>query len=161
MSKTPEIEDSKVFYPQVFTIRYNFYLTMIFLIMIKPTDDRLTSWTLFLNPLSSGVWIVLIIVVALISLIFTGIEVLFDLTNEKFYLLVYLKNLWIGLKANFGGKPSSIHKINVYQIVLFTSLLVGSLIWISYRASFTSELSVVKTKLPFDDLETLFTSDYK
>ena len=114
-----------------------------------------------MNPLAFGVWIVLIVVAAMISLIFTGIEFLFDLTKEQACFFQYLKNFWIALKANAGGKPSSIPKNNVYQIILFVSLLAGTIVWIVYRASFTSELSVVKMKLPFNDLETLSQSDYK
>ena len=73
----------------------------------------------------------------------------------------YFKNLWIAVKANAGGKPSKIEKNTTYQIVLFHCLLVGSVIWMAYRASFTSELSVRKLKLPFNDLESLSKSNYK
>ena len=39
--------------------------------------------------------------------------------------------------------------------------MLGTLIWISYRASFTSKLSVKNAKVPFDNLENLLASDYK
>jgi hypothetical protein len=45
--------------------------------------------------------------------------------------------------------------------VIFTSLLAGTVVWISYRASLTSELSVAKKKLPFNDLESLSNTDYR
>jgi hypothetical protein len=71
--------------------------------------------------------------------------------------------LWSCLMANFGGKPglSKLDTIQSYRFVIFTSLLTGTVVWISYRASLTSELSVAKTKLPFNDLESLSRTDYK
>jgi hypothetical protein len=67
--------------------------------------------------------------------------------------------------ANFGGhnvaqfsnkyQPSS-----SYQITVFFLLLGGSIIWISYRAFLTSELSIIKKKVPFSDLEGLHKSGY-
>jgi hypothetical protein len=52
-------------------------------------------------------------------------------------------------------------KFVTFRWTLFNCLLVGSLVWISYRAALTSELSVVKTKLPFTDLKTLAETDYR
>ena len=45
--------------------------------------------------------------------------------------------------------------------VSLVTILGGSVIWMAFRASFTSELSIRKLKLPFDDLESLSKSDYK
>jgi hypothetical protein len=45
--------------------------------------------------------------------------------------------------------------------VIFTSLLAGTVAWIGYQASLTSELSVAKEKLPFNDLESLSNTDYR
>ena len=73
----------------------------------------------------------------------------------------YAGNFWLALKANLGGKPSSSPKSATHRITLFICLLAGSVIWMAYRASFTSELSVVKLDLPFIDLESLSTTNYK
>ena len=75
--------------------------------------------------------------------------------------MIYWKNLWIAMKANAGGRPCFVHKNPVFQMVLFVCLLAGVIIWIVYRASFTSELSVIKLNLPFNDLESLSKSDFK
>ena len=75
--------------------------------------------------------------------------------------MIYWKNLWIAMKANAGGRPSFVHKNPAYQMVSFVCLLAGVIIWIVYRASFTSELSVIKLNLPFNDLESLSKSDFK
>ena len=81
--------------------------------------------------------------------------------NQGFFLYDYLDNLWVAVKANFGGKPNLLAKSNTKQIVVFTWLLVGSIVWMAYRASFTSVLSIIKLQLPFNDLESLSKSDYK
>jgi hypothetical protein len=52
-------------------------------------------------------------------------------------------------------------KFVTFRWTLFNCLLVGSLVWISYRAALTSELSVIKTKLPFTDLKSLAETDYR
>jgi hypothetical protein len=65
--------------------------------------------------------------------------------------------------ANFGGKPvpSKFDTIQSYRFIIFTSLLAGTVVWISYRASLTSELSVEKKKFPFNDLESLSKTEYR
>jgi hypothetical protein len=47
------------------------------------------------------------------------------------------------------------------QLLLFICLLSGTIIWIAYRGSLTSELSVIEKEIPFNDLESLSKSDYK
>ena len=130
-------------------------------VFIKTIEDEAISWTSYLNPFAHDMWILIIIVAVIISAVLTLIEKIFFAKNKGFILMEYLKNLWIAVKANAGGKPSKIEKNTVYQIVLFHCLLVGSVIWMAYRASFTSELSVRKLKLPFNDLESLSKSNYK
>jgi hypothetical protein len=65
--------------------------------------------------------------------------------------------------ANFGGipGPSKLETLQSYRFVIFTSLLAGTVVWIGYRASLTSELSAAKKKLPFNDLESLLNTEYR
>ena len=46
------------------------------------------------------------------------------------------------------------------RISILTYLLAGSVVWISFRASMTSNLSVRIRKKPFNSLETFLQSDY-
>merc|ERR1712062_266953 len=48
-----------------------------------------------------------------------------------------------------------------YKIIIFTSLLSGTIIWLCYRACLTGELSIVNQIFPFHDLESLSTTDWK
>ena len=130
-------------------------------IFIKPIEDEALSWTAYINSFSNEMWLVLVLVSLVISFFLTFIERMFCSKDQKFIPMIFLENLWVALKANAGGKPSKLQKNTVHQIVLFDCLLVGSVIWMAYRASFTSELSVTKLKLPFNDLESLSKTDYK
>jgi hypothetical protein len=130
-------------------------------IFIKTIDDEALSWTAYLNPFSNDMWLALVLVSLIISLFLTFIERLFGSKDQEFTPMIFFTNLWVALKANAGGKPSKLKKNTIYQIVLFDCLLVGSVIWMAYRASFTSELSVTKLKLPFNDLESLSKTGYR
>ena len=131
-------------------------------LFIKKVEDQEISWTVYLKPISTKLWIMLVFVAIVISIVLTSIEKWINKSqSQKLFFKNLLTNLWIALKANFGGKPGSIIKNFAYQIVIFSCLLVGSIFWMAYRASLTSELAVVNFKLPFDDLESLLVSDYR
>ena len=129
-------------------------------VFIKPSGNEHISWTTFLNLFTIELWGTLILVAMIISCFLTSIERKFDVTDQFLYMN-YLKNVWIAFKANFGGKPSSVHTSSSYKIIIFSCLLVGSIVWIAYRASIISELSVLKVKMPFNSLEDLSKSNYR
>ena len=120
------------------------------------------SWRTFLNPLSDELWITILVIAVVISCPLTGIELMFN-SNYSSCLPTCTSNLWFAFKANFGGKPSFAlaDKSFTLQIILFTCLLVGSVVWMAYRASLTSELSIRRVKKPFNSLESLLETDYK
>jgi hypothetical protein len=130
-------------------------------IFIKPIVDETLSWTAYINPFANEMWLVLFLVSLVISFFLTLIERFFCSKDQGFLPVDYLTNLWVAIKAYAGGKPSKLQKNTVHRIVLFDCLLVGSVIWMAYRASFTSELSVTKFKLPFNDLESLSKTGYR
>ena len=131
-------------------------------LFIKKVEDQEISWTVYLKPISANLWLMLVFVAIVISIVLTSIEKWINKSqSQKLFFKNLLTNLWIALKANFGGKPGSIVKNNAYQILIFSCLLVGSIFWMAYRASLTSELAVVNFKLPFNDLESLLVSDYR
>ena len=130
-------------------------------IFIKPIEGEALSWTAYINPFSNDMWLVLFLVSLVVSFFLTLIERIFYSKDHGFLPVDYLANLWVAIKANAGGKPSKLQKNTVHKIVLFDCLLVGSVIWMAYRASFTSELSVTKLKLPFNDLESLSKTGYR
>ena len=130
-------------------------------LFIGNMDEEEISWTTFINPFSNGLWIVLIGMALIISGAITCIESIFHPKEEYFWFFNYLGNLWFALKANIGGKPSTVQPNYAHRLVLLFRLLAGSIVWMTYRASLTTELSIIKTNLPFNDMESLLISDYK
>ena len=129
-------------------------------VFINPIGNEHISWTTFLNLFTIELWGTLILVAMIISCFLTSIEKTFDV-KDQFSYVNYLENLWLAFKANFGGKPNTIHENNSYKISIFSCLLVGSIVWMAYRAEIISELSVLKVKMPFDSLEDLLKSNYR
>ncbi len=64
--------------------------------------------------------------------------------------------------VNVGGKPKNqmANKTESNKLVLFTCLLTGTVMWIGYRASLTSELSAKKIQYPFNSIEELYETDF-
>ena len=134
-------------------------------LFIKSEESEEVAWTIYLNPISTNLWLILICVAIMIAIVLSVIEKLLHLSTLNQSYMISLKNFighfWIAFKSNFGGKPASVHTINSYQIVVSICLLAGSIVWMSYRAFLTSELSIIKLKQPFNDLESFLESDYK
>ena len=131
-------------------------------LFIGNMDEEEISWTTFLNPFSVRLWITLIGMAFVISSTITCIESIYSPKETyAWFFLNYLGNLWFALKANIGGKPSTVQPNYAHRIVLFYCLLAGSIVWMAYRASLTGELSIIKQNLPFNDMESLLKSDYK
>ena len=128
---------------------------------IKTVNDKGLSWTVFFDPFPGNIWLSVILVAMVISLLLTFMEIFFNLTNNKSWFFTYLRNLMISMKANAGGKPSSVKKRESYRIVLFVCLFIGAVVGMAYMASITSKLTVTKLKLPFDDLESLYQTNFK
>ena len=130
-------------------------------IFIKKVDESI-HWDILMEPLSNNSCLILVIIAIFISCTLSVIDRLFETgCQRRFYLMNFLNNLWLSIKANFGGKSNKIQRTNAHRVVIFNCLLMGSIIWMYYRASFTSHLSIAKLKFPFEDLESLSKSDYK
>ena len=56
---------------------------------------------------------------------------------------------------SYSVKCYTIEIMIILKIILFASSLVGAVIWMSYRASITSNLSVREHKIPFTSLAEL------
>ncbi len=132
-------------------------------IYIKKQFIEEFSWTTFTKPFSNELWLVICIIAMLYAFL-----LLFGTTHQDKEcsarsLSQYVGWFWITLTANFGRKPcnSAWMTKTCTRVVMVTCLFGGNIIWIAYRASFTSELSAKKITLPFDSLEGLANSDYK
>ena len=63
-------------------------------------------------------------------------------------------HIWSSFTVFFGEKPppSHIDSESYYKITITTTLLCGTVIWMSYNAGLTSELSVTSKAYPFTDM---------
>ncbi len=77
-------------------------------------------------------------------------------------MITFVGWFWMTFSANFGGKPKNPlpKKVASNRVILFTCLIVGTVIWIGYRASLTSELSVTEISYPFNSPESILGTDY-
>ena len=139
--------------PVLKSFRYSLY--------IKSTQDKDITWKTFVHPFSAWLWIMLILVALIAAIILTALEIYFEESKKSFIVLDYARNVWIFMRINFGGEPGYEHKSFTLKIIFLISLIAGIIIWGAYQASLTSELSVVKLKLPFNDLESLYNSDFR
>ena len=129
-------------------------------IFIKKVDESI-HWDILMEPFSTNSWLILVIIAIFISCTLSVIDRLFERGCQRFYFMNFLDNLWLSIKANFGGKSNKIQRTNAHRVVIFNCLLMGSIIWMYYRASIISHLSIAKLKFPFEDLESLSKSNYK
>lgn len=133
-------------------------------LFIKSVTEEATTWSILYQPLLLETWLAMLALALIISCLLTCIEWLFQQDENGSLLLGYFGNLWLALIANFGGKPANSKglKQTSYRLVLFLCLLLGTLMWMYYRSSLTSELSIIKPNLPFSDLYGLHKrSDYR
>ena len=123
-------------------------------LFIKTEMPEAFSWTVFLEPFSIQLWYMLIFssLFCTFALTFGGKECLNPLNS-------YIRNLEMVIKSYFGTISYVVYKNGLYQSIIFCLLLKGSLIWMFYRGSLTSKLSMYQQKLPFRDLETLLESE--
>ena len=127
------------------------------------TDDYLSEdfdFNTFISQFSINVWITIILVTLTVAIV-------------KIILLYRYKSIlsftgtvgfiWMSFIAFVGGPPknTAIDKRMLYKVVVFTSLLSGSILWMSYRGTMTAELSVSEKKYPFLDLNGLSKTNWR
>ena len=114
----------------------------------------------FVAPFSVNLWMII-----LLSTFITAIMKTISMTcyQQPIGFLDWIAFMWNSFIAIFGGKPShtKIDSNLGYKMIVFSSLLGGSIIWICYRSSLTAELSVSLKKYPFKDMDTLSKTQWK
>ena len=66
-------------------------------------------------------------------------------------------HIWTSFSAFFGDEPTStpMDTKSSYKTAIVATLLCGTVVWTSYNARLTAELTVSVKKLPFHDMEGL------
>ena len=118
------------------------------------------DWNTFIAPFRYDLWCMVIIISIAIAAIKS---LILYFTENSILLLDGICFLWTSFIANFSGKPTptKIDKKRSYKAIVFTSLLSGVLLWISYRSMLSAALTVTYKKFPFDDMESFSRTDWR
>ena len=113
----------------------------------------------YLEQLAPDAWIVLAMSVIGIALH----KVIIKHFYKPIGLIDMADTLWSSLVAFLGGKPSNtiVDGNQSYKIVVFTSLIIGTIVWAFYRSQMNAVLSIRSEALPFQDLESLAKTDWR
>ena len=108
----------------------------------------------FVAPFSFNLWMII-----LLSTFMTAImkSISMKCYQQSIGFVDWIAFMWNSFIAILGGKPNhtKVDSKPGYKVIVFSSLLCGSIIWICYRSSLTAELSVSLKKYPFHNMDTL------
>ncbi len=140
---------------------------------------------MYLDPFATPVWQILFIYCCLCSVVIQLVALAVQsnkpygciyifyriFVSKRYFRSCYLTqtvkelvyNYYIVFRSNLGGAPFPIQGDKTFQMksLLFSIFFASNIVWMSYRASLTSELSSMKLKLPFSTLEELLQSNYR
>ena len=127
---------------------------------VQAANDNGMSWDVFVQPFHGNLWFSMLLFSAICS---TLLLITISLLKEEASVRHFLKNLAhleIFFIASYFGKAIKISstgkKFNLfYKATLFSISASGLIIFIAYKASLTSELSVRNIKLPFNSIDGL------
>ena len=104
-------------------------------------------------------WMIILGTTFVIALLKSCISMTFATVN----ISQFIGFVWTSFIAFFGGKSNGtpVDGRRSYKAIVMVSLIGGLIIWIAFRASLTSELAIVVTKLPFNDMLTFSQTDWR
>ncbi len=75
----------------------------------------------------------------------------------------FFSTLWLAFSANFGNKPAKPPGKNnlTGKILVFSCLMGGTIMFMSYRGSMMAILAARRVKMPFATRDELLNTDYK
>ena len=118
-------------------------------IYIPMTDHEGIDLDTYVRPFTSILWTIVI----LTGIILTMMKLLFLHMNNNMKPFGF-DYIWTSFTGFFGGRPNvtPIDSKFYYNSTIFVTLLCGTVVWISYRAGLTSELSIISKSYPFADM---------
>ena len=114
----------------------------------------------YFAPFKLEVWLLIIISSIIISIV--KIVLLNKLGAKQISDLIGV--FWTSFMANFGGgKPKStpLDSRDSYKILIFTSLLIGTITFINWRCMLGASLAITIKKYPFSDMESLSNTEWR
>ncbi|TRY78277.1 hypothetical protein TCAL_08764, partial [Tigriopus californicus] len=149
--------------------------TETYAIYIGNPKSESADWRLYSVPFSFELWGFLLSAAFALALTIHIMEFLYvshdqvDLPQPGSFeglkeVFQIVPSAWMVFGSYFGRKPQETNSIKKYagvKIMVFSILLTGNVVFMSYRASITSELSVWELRLPFRNLWELLQSNFK
>ena len=114
----------------------------------------------YFAPFKLEVWLLIIISSIIISIV--KIVLLNKLGAKQISDLIGV--FWTSFMANFGGgkpKSTSLDSRDSYKILIFTSLLIGTITFINWRCMLGASLAITIKKYPFSDMESLSNTEWR
>ena len=125
----------------------------------KNATEELMNLNTFTVPFTQNVWLTLLA----ISILVATIKIMLMYFFGSIDIIRCISCLWTSFISNFGGAPtiSKIDSNQIYRLTIIVSLYCGTIIWISYRAKLTSELSIIDKHYPFTDMESFSRTNWR
>ena len=116
---------------------------------IPITNEESVNFDTYMVPFTYSLWIALTVM----GTIFSIIHFLFLQLNGNLKHFGF-NHIWSSFTVFFGEipPPSRMDSESYYKITITSTLLCGTVIWMSYGAGLTSELSVTSKAYPFTDM---------
>ena len=134
---------------------------------IRNDASEVLDWMTFIMPFSSGTWetilafffVTLLVVKAFqfYHMVSTGREDTWSLLKDSIGSYMTIFGSMFGMKP----RPMPFDQKATLRLILFSTFLTGNVLFMSYRASLTSELSVKDKYMPFKSLEGLLESLFR
>ncbi len=126
-------------------------------------EDR--AWLTYLLPFDTQLWLLLLVNSAVAAWAIKLVQLMYihGYADTLIRLVECWSDFWMVLFSYF-GRPSSSNiwwTINSTKVLLFIIFLSGNMVFMSYKAGLTAELSVRKQILPFTDPKGMYEADYK
>ena len=140
-----------------------------FAIFIKKNAIEELSWRTYFFPFSTDVWFALGFCSIFIFMVHELIIRVNLLIGVRLYsaagnvFVRYISNYWM-LLMSFLAKPPMEYFPNrsiSLKVYLFFTFFGGSFVFMCYRASMTSELSITRKLLPFSNIQEFTKTDYR
>ena len=121
------------------------------------------AWSLFIKPLSTQLWAALALHSLFLIIILRVMWLYYDrlLMVKIASIMEYgceAVQYWIVLSASYlgiGFTKMPHNRQSAVKVILFSSSMVGVVIWMSYRASLASMLAITEYYLPFESISGL------
>ena len=130
----------------------------------RDTDDgNAVSWLTFVHPLGASLWAALAVNAAVAA---AAAAMLAGAAGPRSLPLAAAASYAAVWGSYFGWRQEEARKGEAWsswplKVLTLLLLLAGNLIFMAYRASLTSKLSVRREKMPFDTLEAFAKSHFR